>query len=188
MAEAQGTARGEALHGTLRTLMVRDDQLYGVVDSARDARLASFVFTQYMDERRWLFEDQAAEHMRDVAPYLVPIAFRERYPYRRSEYLDLWAERLGTSAGIMLLSGADAGPLQRHLRRIFQVGDEEGNRFFFRFYDPRVLRVYLPTCTPAGARQFCGPIRKIVVESEEPGGLLVCTASRGGVRIEDAPA
>ncbi len=28
----------------------------------------------------------------------------------------------------------------------------------FRYYDPRVLRVYLPTCSPAEFARFFGPI------------------------------
>lgn len=41
----------------------------------------------------------------------------------------------------------------------------------FRYYDPRVLRVYLPTCRPDELRTVFGPIRSYLVEGED-GSLI----------------
>jgi len=43
---------------------------------------------------------------------------------------------------------------------------------YFRFYDPRVMRVFLPTCTPEDTTQFFGPIQNYLVEDESPEQLL----------------
>jgi hypothetical protein len=40
-------------------------------------------------------------------------------------------------------------------------------RMYFRFYDPRVLHVFLPTCTPAQKREFLGLISGIFHEVGE---------------------
>ena len=42
----------------------------------------------------------------------------------------------------------------------------------FRWYDPRVLRVYLPTCTVGELREVFGPARAFLVEDVDPGVLL----------------
>jgi hypothetical protein len=39
---------------------------------------------------------------------------------------------------------------------------------FFRFYDPRVMRNYLPTCPPAQLAEFFGPVDFYIAEAEEP--------------------
>src|SRR5262249_50861032 len=72
------------------------------------------------------------------------------------------------SFGIFIESPAPIEQLERHLRTFLlaTVEGEEGT-FYFRFYDPRVLRVYLPTCTPEELAAFFGPITRILVEGEE---------------------
>jgi hypothetical protein len=42
----------------------------------------------------------------------------------------------------------------------------------FRYYDPRVLRVYLPTCQPNELRTVFGPIRSYLVEGEDGKSLI----------------
>ena len=48
----------------------------------------------------------------------------------------------------------------------------EHKKVLFRFYDPRVLRVFLPTCTPKEVLEFFGPIKRYVLEGEEPTVIL----------------
>jgi len=48
--------------------------------------------------------------------------------------------------GIFLRSAAGMDALYGHFRRFLRVADERGKKFYFRFYDPRVLNLYLPTC------------------------------------------
>ncbi len=57
--------------------------------------------------------------------------------------------------------------MRRHLRRFLLVEDDEtGERFFFRFYDPRTLRVFLPTCTPRQREDFFGEVACWFAEGE----------------------
>jgi len=44
--------------------------------------------------------------------------------------------------------------LRKHLRGFLRVRDEAGRRLIFRYYDPRVLRVYLPLAGPSNWRPF----------------------------------
>ncbi len=45
--------------------------------------------------------------------------------------------------------------------------DTRGRILVFRFYDPRVLRAYLPTCTAEEIAQFFGPISHFAAESAD---------------------
>ena len=49
--------------------------------------------------------------------------------------------------------------------------DPDFQPLYFRYYDPRVLRVYLPTCDADELRTLFGPISRLLCEDEE-GGLL----------------
>lgn len=48
----------------------------------------------------------------------------------------------------------------------------EGREVYFRYYDPRVLRLFLPTCTPEEINTFFGPVACFLMEAEEPDILL----------------
>lgn len=153
------------------------DHVYAVADAARDATLALDAARKFSLQTRSIFSGKLAPYLDEVAPHLIAIG-------EDSPYLDLWAEHLGNSAGILLLSPGSFDELWRHLRGIFVITDEYGEEFSFRFYDPRVLRVYLPTCTATEANEFFGPIQRILVESEPPGAMLRYRVGRHGVEMK----
>jgi hypothetical protein len=153
----------EALRKQLR--LRPGESLYTIVDAAQDKELAFEAETRFGLPIRMLFQGEAAQYMGDVAPYFIPID-------PEGEYLDRWAASWGKNAGILLTSFADPDTLFRHLREIFVVKDEEGQEYFFRYYDPRVLRVFLPTCSPEEALKFFGPVRLTLTEAEEPAAIL----------------
>ena len=84
----------------------------------------------------------------------------------------LCTEGLGKGYGVLLTSEASAGELAAHLHPLTVVRDERDRTLLFRFYDPRVLRVYLPTCTPWELRRFFGPVESFLAEAPEGEGLL----------------
>lgn len=176
---------GSALHKFVGHYVGIGDRLYGVVDAARDKELAFAARERFGDEARWLFEGEVGGPMSDVAPYLVPIEFRKKYPYDGSEYLDLWAQHLGNNAGILLVTAAKPDVLWSHLREVFTAVDDSGRKYFFRFYDPRVLRTFFPTCNASQAKEFFGPIRRLLVEAKLPKRVAVCRPSPDGVETTE---
>jgi hypothetical protein len=52
------------------------------------------------------------------------------------------------------------------------VHDGEGTPMLFRYYDPRVLRVYLPTCNAEELKTVFGPVLRFVLEGNQPEELL----------------
>jgi hypothetical protein len=62
--------------------------------------------------------------------------------------------------------------LRRHLKSLLIVKDQRGRRLLFRYYDPRALRVYLPTCWPAELEAVFGPVKAYLVEGVESGTVI----------------
>ena len=138
----QETASEKALKALRDSIdLASGESLCAIVDAARDLELAYEAKCLYNKEIWNLFESDVAEALADVAPYLIVFDPNEGY-------LESWISRLGKSAGILFIAASDPYKLYAHIRYIFIVEDEENQPFFFRFYDPRILRAFLPTCTP----------------------------------------
>jgi hypothetical protein len=140
-------------------------RVFGVVDAAQCVDLSYEAKLQYGKEIRSLFLPEVQTELWDVAPYLVPIDVD-------SGYLENWARRWGANAGVLLVTAADEDALYEHMRKVFVVEDEEGQEYFFRYYDPRVLRTFLPTCSKEQLEEFFGPVVEIIVESGTGDGPL----------------
>lgn len=78
--------------------------------------------------------------------------------------------------GIFLASDQSFEDTRKHLRRFLIVDNGSGNKVLFRFYDPRVLRVFLPSCEPAQRKEFFGPVRRFFAETEPDPSLTAFTA------------
>lgn len=138
---------------------------YAIVDSAQDQSLAVAV-KEAGSEYRSLFDGPAAAAMESVAPLVTPL----------QDDSALWhefAQRWDCNVGVLVSTAARLEDVVGHLRQIFVVQDETGQEFFFRFYDPRVLRNYLPTCEESELREFFGPVTAICCSGEQPDSLVI---------------
>ncbi len=113
-----------------------------------------------------LYRGQSEQAMHDVAPYLVRL--QPRSSLNRWLFENGW----GNSWGIFIRSDALIQDLRKHFRKFLLVQSEDGEELYFRFYDPRVLRVYLPTCTSAELTEFFGPVQKYIVEGDDPSSAM----------------
>ena len=172
---ASSSEQAAILRAFLR--LAPDESLCGIVDGARDLELAYEAKCLYQKEIWNLFESDVADALADVAPYLIVFDISEGY-------LGNWTSRLGKSAGILFTAAADPYKLYAHLRHILIVEDEEHQSFFFRFYDPRVLRIFLPTCTLEQLDEFFGPVRTWICESAEGDGYIEYTRGDQGQLVE----
>jgi hypothetical protein len=157
-------------------------RLHAVLDAARDERVLELL-REAVDPHRSLYDGVKGEALADVAPYLV--TFR-----RDSGLLDrLLQEGWGRSWGVFLTSGAPPASVRRHFRRFLLVEDEDAaERMYFRFYDPRVLREFMPIATPRQKDDLFEGLDAILLEGED--GELVthdATASRPA-RAEESNA
>jgi hypothetical protein len=74
--------------------------------------------------------------------------------------------------------------LYKHFRKFLIVKTEEGDELYFRFYDPRVLRIFLPSCDKEQLKEFFGPVSYFVCEDEDPGTGLIFSLEKNVLKTE----
>ncbi|HYJ09943.1 MAG TPA: DUF4123 domain-containing protein [Polyangiaceae bacterium] len=152
--------------------------LFAVLDAARDPAVLETLLA-HGELYYSLYDGVEGEKLAEVAPYLVQL------PSRSSLAESLIREHWGKCWGFFIFALLDFKTLRRQLRRFLLVEDERGKSMYFRFYDPRVLRVFLPTCTLAEASEFFGQIAYFLLESEQPGVAFACNLEQGSrLRVE----
>jgi pSer/pThr/pTyr-binding forkhead associated (FHA) protein len=153
--------------------------LFAILDAARDTKLLQLL--RIHDEVYYsLYDGNEGEKLAEVAPYLVELP--RASPLTQALVREHW----GNSFGCFLYSAADFKTVRRQLRKFLMVEGADHKSMYFRFYDPRVLRSFLPTCTPAECTEFFGPIARFVTEAEQPGALWLFSQGAHGVRKDPA--
>jgi hypothetical protein len=113
-----------------------------------------------------LYRGELKPDIAEVAPYVVQLE-------ANTEFTDLVLNQgWGNHWGVFALTPEDLFAMRQHLRKFLTVHDSSGKPLLFRYYDPRVMRTYLPTCKPDEVTTFFGPISTYFMESEEPGQAL----------------
>jgi pSer/pThr/pTyr-binding forkhead associated (FHA) protein len=169
-ASAPGALSGDLLE----MLCTRFQPLYAVLDAARDPQVLELIRGSHEDFQS-LYEGERGEELANFAPYLVRIP-----PH--SPLLDaLVREGWGKSWGVYLTCAQPLKELRRHFRHFLMVQLPDGREVYFRYYDPRVLRAFLPSCTFDEGAELFGPIQHYLAEAEDPGTLLEFTKRSGKV-------
>lgn len=140
-------------------------KVWTILDGARDDRVYPTYLGTYLD-KSCLYAGALPPELQVTAPYLVELDRDDRTTRSLIDYG--W----GNSWGIFLRSDAGLEKLRRHLRTFLRVRDERGKTLIFRYYDPRVWRLYLPTCSPGELRQVFGPVESYVVENDDGSGAI----------------
>lgn len=148
---------------TLRRYVYRNrgDQVYGVLDGASIPRLLSLL-EQHAVANVCLFRGELDPEVAMTAPYLVQLP-------TKSAFTDLVLQQgWGHHWGILAVSQADLRAMRLHLRKFTMVLDPAGKPLYFRYYDPRVLRNYLPSCNGEELRTVFGPVNAYLMEGKAP--------------------
>jgi hypothetical protein len=138
---------------------------YVILDTARDERIYEFIRSSGL-QSQCLYSGRIPIELAKVAPYLL----RLEKDHPSTEWLiDAgWGE----SWGIFLHSGSRIDTLRQHFHSFLTVETEDGKRMVFRYYDPRVFRVYLPTCRIGELKTVFGPVRNFILETGDPSFLV----------------
>jgi Domain of unknown function (DUF4123) len=140
-------------------------KVWAVLDSARDRRIYPAVIDCYLN-KCCLYSGDLPSELQLTAPYLIELDRDDRF----TRYII--NQGWGNSWGIFFRTNAGMERLRRHLREFLVVKDQGGKRLIFRYYDPRVLRVYLPTCFTRELQTVFGPIEHFLVEGEDSATLI----------------
>lgn len=174
--ETRMTPQHQRIIDALFKAVAEAESLYAILDSARTIDIAFQLQNIQGVEYVSLYKGRKEELMWDAAPYLTRCE-------RDSEFFNWVIEQgWGNSWGIFLTSASSLDDLCKHFRQFLLVQDENGKQMYFRFYDPRVLRLYLPTCNAEETKQFFGPVNCYLMEASQPDTLLKFAASPQGVK------
>ena len=148
-----------------------------IFDSARDSQILNKI-KELQGIYISLYQGATQQTLGDVAPYLVKCRTKSR--------LNKWIleNGWGNSWGIFIQSQASTEEIRKHFRKFLLVETEEEEELYFRFYDPRVLRVFLPTCNYIQLNEFFGPVQKYICEDEDPVNALVFSLENGALQKE----
>lgn len=153
----------------LKTLKGVDQHLYAVLDASRSERIRTLL-EESVEEYRSLYEGLEGEALGHVAPYLVSLPQGSRLLQRIVE--EGWEKRWAS----FFTCGRSFKDVRRHLRRFLMVADADTReRFYFRYYDPEVLRNFMTEATTRQREEIFGPITAFYVEGEH-GELLRLTS------------
>ena len=150
-------------------------QVWMILDAARDPAILPLLRSSSL-QNTCLYSGAVPRALGVVAPYLVQLDRDNPVTHR------LLSRAWGNSWGVFLESDAKLAELRRHLRTFLMVRDPRGNQLLFRYYDPRVLRVYLPTCHREELHRVFGPVERFWTEHQSPNTLLEFTFRLIGLR------
>jgi hypothetical protein len=153
-------------------------QVYAVVDGARDVRVEPMLRLSRRDYTP-LFSGKLTPKLLAASPFVVHLAQASAFT---RELIDFVWERRGCGYFVVAQPEQTLQQVRRHFRNYLRVQDEAGKRYLFRFYDPRVVRVYLPTCTLEEGRSFFGPLTRILCEPERGEAWVEFTPTPAGLR------
>lgn len=152
------------------------DRIYAVLDGASIPDLRMKLY-ELRPEHVCLYRGELKPDMAEVAPYLVRMV--------RGTEFSRWvlAEGWGHHWGVFAQSRYSLAEVRKHFRSFLTVHAETGKPLLFRFYDPRVLRDFLPTCNDKELKNFFGIVLNFALEGETDQILLNYYLPNGELKI-----
>lgn len=146
-------------------LFSRTTRTYAILDGASVPDLPSKLF-EMKPPNYCLLTGDLEPDMAEVAPYLIRL-------YPGTPFTDfLLKECWGKHWGIFVHAIPPLKEMRKHFRSLITVYDETGNPMMFRYYDPRVLQSFLPTCEGDETKTFFGEVQLYFAESEDKENLV----------------
>jgi hypothetical protein len=143
-------------------------RLFAIVDATGANAVLEKVAELGNERAVSLFRGSAEEEFESVAPYLVAVD---------SSVFDWISATFGQEPwGVFIHSGSDLAALRTHFRKFLTVKSPEGDDWYFRYYDPRVLEPFLESCTTEELDDFFGPVERFGL-SDGQGGMLSLSPS-----------
>lgn len=150
--------------GLQRTINADERQTsYAVLDGASSPSLLELL-EEHEPEYTCLFSGDLDPEVQQTAPYLVRLEPGSAFDRHVMEHG--WGHHWGIFATVPRDQPFVA--VRKHFRTFLRVRGPEGDPLLFRYYDPRVLRVFLPTCNEEETAVVFGPVTSYLVEGEDP--------------------
>lgn len=114
---------------------------YAVLDAAKVSGLPEMLETSGL-EHACLFQGDAADTLRDVAPWIVRLEDGARLTRCLFTKGDAPWQMWDNEPGIFLRSTETLQNVRRHLRKFTNVQDEDSTSYYFRFWEPGLAAWY----------------------------------------------
>lgn len=151
--------------GKLKEHLIRNTtKLYCVLDGASVPDLPNLLYRAAVPHV-CLMQGETRADMLYVAPYLVFLQGGEAFTDTVLDNSD------GKHWGIFAHSRHSMNEMRRHFSSLLSIYDEQGNPLLFRYYDPRVLRKFLPMCNGGELKTFFGKVESFFAETEDGAGM-----------------
>ena len=134
-------------------------QVYVILDASRDESIYRAI-KEFRGKYCCLFSSDISEVPARRSLYLIHLTPEDSFTSW------ILTAGLGKNWGVFLQSIASLKQLKKHFCELLTACDEEGNELFFPFYDPRILRTYLPTCMHRELSTVFGPVTRFFIEQE----------------------
>lgn len=155
-------------------------KVFAILDGASVPKLLDHL-APHAGEYECLYRGELKPDVAAAAPYLVELkADSELTPW-------ILQQGWGKHWGIFVQSPEELPAMRRHFRTFLIVHNSEGKPLYFRYYDPRVLRTYLPTCNAEELGTIFGPVTAYVMEGEKPEALLRFRLKEGKLAADTKP-
>ena len=160
--------------------------LYYILDAAQDKLIYSML-THSTVIHHCLYRkgihfpgERLTEILASVAPYLLQLSPDDSF------LATLLSRGWGKNWGIFLFSDRNMQTVYEHCSGNLLALTENGQTLHFRYFDPRILRVYLPTCTDNELTVFFGPIAAYLTEDDNGKGQILFTRKNGELYAQTA--
>jgi hypothetical protein len=156
-----------------------DMNVYAILDGASVPDLPQ-VLWEMEPNHVCLYRGDLEVDMASVAPYLV--GMQQGHPFTDWVLTEGWGNHWGIFA--VTPHQADMKTMRLHFRKFLMVSGPDNKPLYFRYYDPRVMRVYLPTCFDEEIEIVFGPILEYIMEDDAPNGLVKFALDADKIRTQ----
>lgn len=137
--------------------MTQNVARYLLLDGAKIENLPARLYS--LDENptiEWLYHGTPYKEVFDVGPALVLL---RNIGVLEQAFTEHWQH----DAGLMIESDAPLPQLAEHLRSMIHARVTGDAALLFRYYDPRVMRHWLPALIPSEKDRMMGPVSRVRV-------------------------
>ena len=150
---------------------------YLIYDAALNGTYTLLMLQKHYPKHRCLFKGTKDETLVDVAPHIFLI---DDSGEKLKDEIELSLKELVTIESIQ-----DIDTVKDHFKE-FIYQDVNRRECFFRFWDPRVLKKFLPMCTEIQLKMFFRPVTALIMADENDSEVVRYTLQYSGLVAEKA--
>lgn len=174
------TNADRATQVTRRMTVPAGETLWAIVDGATSRKLRTRL-SEEQPVHACLLGNDLKPDLAEVAPYLIEM----KPPNGIAGWV--FGEGWGHHWGIFLAAKGPLAPLVAHFKTLLVVKLPTGKTAHFRFFDPRILQIFLPTCDQAQVDALFGPVSQFFFEGRGGKDVVVCRKGRAPLTLQSIP-